>query len=256
MTVAALCTLPDIALPAPRVPRLAEIALFADLDGTLAPIEATPDAVKPDASRRRLLDALAGALEDRLAVISGRALSDLDRLLEGRVPALAAVHGLVRRTAAGQVIATAADVRVAEALSEFRGLAKSDPRLLVEDKAAAVALHFRAAPEAASVCRDLARRLAARLGLIVQEGNMVVELRAAGPDKGDAVASFMREPPFAGFIPVFIGDDLTDEHGFEAARALGGFGVIVGARRPTAALYALADVAAAQAWLNQALEAG
>jgi hypothetical protein len=98
--------------------------------------------------------------------------------------------------------------------------------------------------------------LAAELGLTVQDGDMVVELRAEGPDKGGAVEAFMAEPPFAGFRPVFVGDDLTDEHGFAAARARGGFGVVVGARRPTAALYALSDVGAVQQWLRRALERG
>ncbi len=78
---------------------------------------------------------------------------------------------------------------------------------------------------------------------------MVVELRAPGPHKGEAVKAFMREAPFAGSRPIFLGDDLTDEDGFRAARDLDGFGVIVGARRPTSAAYALASVAEAQAWL-------
>jgi trehalose 6-phosphate phosphatase len=254
MTLASLSPLADEALRAPSVPHLERIALFADLDGTLAPIEATPSAVKPDASRRRLLDALARALQGRLAVVSGRGLGDLDRVLEGRIPAVAAVHGLVRRTTDGRVIARGGDARVADALADFLAFAKSDHGLMVEDKGVAVALHYRAAPAAGEACRDLARRLGASLGLIVQEGDMVVELRAPGPDKGGAVAAFMAEAPFAGFTPVFIGDDLTDEHGFEAARALGGYGVVVGRRRPTAALYALADVSAAQTWLRRALE--
>lgn len=239
----------------PPVPRLARIALFADLDGTLAPIEATPDAVKPNASRRRLLDALDRALAGRLAVVSGRALGDLDRVLEGRVRAVAAVHGLVRRAADGRITATGGDGRLDEALRAFLSFAEAQRGLLVENKGGAVALHYRAAPAAAGACRALARRLASHLGLEIQDGDMVVELRAPGPDKGDAVAAFMAEPPFAGFIPVFIGDDLTDENGFEAARALCGYGVIVGTRRPTAALYGLANVAAAQSWLRRALAA-
>ncbi len=255
MTMAALSSASSEALRAPKVPHLGRIALFADLDGTLAPIEATPDAVKPDASRRRLLDALARALQGRLAVVSGRGLGDLDRVLEARIPAVAAVHGLVRRTADGRVIAASGDARVGDALAAFHAFAKADQGLLVEDKGAAVALHYRAAPAAGEACRDLARRVGATLGLMVQEGDMVVELRAPGSDKGGAVAAFMAEAPFAGFTPVFIGDDLTDEHGFEAARALGGYGVVVGRRRPTAALYALADVSAAQSWLRRALVA-
>jgi len=255
MTLTAPTTVLDRPLPAPPVPRLAEIALFADLDGTLAPIEATPDAVKPDVSRRRLLDALARALGGRLAVVSGRALADLDRVLEGRVAAIAAVHGLVRRTADGRIVTAGDGGRIGEALGAFRALAGADRGLLVEDKGLAAALHYRRAPDAAEACRDLAGRLAVNLGLTVQEGDMVIEVKAPGPDKGAAVAAFMAEAPFAGATPVFLGDDLTDERGFKAARALGGYGVIVGRRRPTAALYALADVVAAQAWLRRALEA-
>ncbi len=84
---------------------------------------------------------------------------------------------------------------------------------------------------------------------------MVVELRAPGPDKGAAINAFLAEPPFMGYTPVFLGDDFTDESGFEAVQALGGFGVVVGDRRPTGAKYALADVAAARTWLQRAVEA-
>ena len=254
MALTARSPLAEESLPAPSVPRLAEIALFADLDGTLAPLEATPGAVKPNPARRRLLDDLSEALSGRIAVVSGRALADLDRVLEGRIPAVGAVHGLVRRTADGRIVAAPEGARIGEALDAFRAFAAADPNLLVEDKGVAVALHYRGAPQAADACRDLAGRLGAALGLTVQAGDMVVELRTHRPDKGGAVEAFMAEPPFAGFRPIFLGDDLTDEHGFAAARALGGFGVVVGARRPTAALYALADVGAVQEWLRGALE--
>ena len=83
---------------------------------------------------------------------------------------------------------------------------------------------------------------------------MVMEIRASGPDKGGAIAAFMAEPPFAGHTPIFLGDDLTDEDGFRAVRRLGGYGVVVGGRRPTDAGYALPGVAEARAWLNAALE--
>jgi trehalose 6-phosphate phosphatase len=125
---------------------------------------------------------------------------------------------------------------------------------LVEDKGAAVALHYRGDPSAGPAARELVRALAAHLGLLAQDGDMVAELRAAGPDKGDAVAAFMSEAPFAGFTPVFVGDDFTDENGFRAAIALGGYGVVVGPRRPTLAAYALEGVAATRAWLGQAVD--
>jgi trehalose 6-phosphate phosphatase len=84
-------------------------------------------------------------------------------------------------------------------------------------------------------------------------GHMVAELRTPGPDKGDALAAFMAEPPFAGSRPVFIGDDLTDEDAFAAAAAGGGFGVLVGPDRPTAARMRLENVEAVHAWLTAAI---
>lgn len=79
---------------------------------------------------------------------------------------------------------------------------------------------------------------------------MVVELRSPGPSKADALRSFMQEPPFIGSIPISIGDDLTDECGFEMARRLGGFGVIVGSNRLTKACYRLERVDAVLQWLG------
>ena len=97
---------------------------------------------------------------------------------------------------------------------------------------------------------EAADRLAQATGLVLQLGDMVAELRTPGADKGMAVSAFLREPPFTGATPVFIGDDLTDEDGFVAAKRLGGFGVLVGEPRPTEARYRLADTDAVARWLK------
>lgn len=241
-------------LPVPPVARARETAIFADLDGTLAAIQATPGDVGLDPTRQRLLGQLSLALDGRLAVISGRGMDDLDRILDGKVTALGAVHGLIRRTASGVVLGRDRDPRVATAVVGFAELAARLPGLLVEDKGAAATLHYRRAPAAEAECRATARRLADDQGLEVQPGDMVVEVRAPGPDKGDALTAFMAETPFAGAMPIFIGDDATDENGFRAAEALGGYGVVVGRRRPTLARYALPDVPRVQAWLGSILE--
>jgi trehalose 6-phosphate phosphatase len=94
--------------------------------------------------------------------------------------------------------------------------------------------------------------LAQERGWSVQHGNMVVELRPHGATKGDALRAFMAEPEFSGARPVFVGDDLTDEHGFEAAAELRGAGVLVGPPRATAARYRLDCVAAVAEWLDSA----
>ena len=243
-----------LAAPPPLEPD--SMSLFLDLDGTIAPLERTPEEVGPDPARRRLLDALQARLGGRLAVISGRTLSDLDRVLEGRIAALGAVHGPARRMPGGEIVEAAGAGRVGQAVEEMRAFAAADPSLLVEDKGPAASLHFRRHPEVGPACREFARRLGSRHGLDVQEGDMVMEVRAPGPDKGEAIAAFMAAPPFAGYSPVFLGDDLTDEDGFRAARELGGYGVIVGARRPTDATFALAGVDHAREWLRSALGDG
>jgi trehalose 6-phosphate phosphatase len=239
-------------LPAPRPLRLGETALFLDLDGTLAPIAARPQDVRPDPRRTSLLERLADRLAGRLAVISGRTLADVDRILEGRVKAVAAVHGLVLRGPDGVTHQTPPHPTLPEALAGFREFAGRDSGLLVEEKGASVALHFRLAAPHADAARACARGLAAHTGLTLQDGDMVAELRTPGPSKGDSVREFMAEPPFAGAVPVFVGDDATDEDGFAAAQALGGMGVGVGQRHPTLARFRLADVDAALAWLEGA----
>jgi len=240
-------------LPAPKPLRLAETALFLDLDGTLAPIAARPQDVRPDPRRTSLLERLADRLDGRLAVISGRTLEDVDRILEGCVVAVAAVHGLVRREPDGRVSEARPHPGLTRAVEGLRAFAVRDSGLIVEEKGGlSVALHFRLAGRHAEAARACARELAAKTGLALQEGDMVEELRTPGANKGDSVRAFMAEPPFAGARPVFVGDDDTDEDGFEAAQRLDGLGVGVGAVRPTLARFRLAGVEAALAWLEAA----
>jgi len=242
-----------VGLPVPKPLRLGETALFLDLDGTLAPIVARPQDVRPDPRRTRLLERLVQRLDGRLAVVSGRTLEDIDRILEGCVTPVAAVHGLVLRHADGRIESTPAHPNFAAAITGFRAFAALDSGLIVEEKGLSVALHFRLAGRFGPAARACAEQLAASTGLILQEGDMVEELRTPGPDKGASVRTFMREAPFAGARPVFVGDDATDEHGFAAAEALGGAGVGVGAVRATQARYRLVGVDAALTWLENAL---
>ena len=248
-------TLHDLAvrLPPPRPLELGETALFLDLDGTLAPIAARPQDVHPDPRRTSLLDRLARRLDGRLAVVSGRTLEDVDRILEGCVAAVAAVHGLVIRRSDGTVLAGPPHPALSEAAETLKEFAARDSGLIVEEKGQSVALHFRLASRHAEDARACARSLEAQTGLVLQDGDMVEELRTPGPTKGDSVRIFMSAPPFAGAQPVFVGDDATDEDGFEAVQAMSGLGVVVGAPRVTRARFGLPDVDAALAWLEAAL---
>jgi trehalose 6-phosphate phosphatase len=126
--------------------------------------------------------------------------------------------------------------------------------VIVEEKPLGAALHYRAAPVAEAAARDLATTLAADAGLHLQTGKMMIEVRVPGADKGTALRAMMQAPVFAGRMPVFLGDDDTDEPAMVAARDLGGAGILIGAPRDTAAAYRLDGVARTLSWLETATE--
>lgn len=237
-------------LPAPPA-RLNRIALFLDLDGVLAELAETPEAVVPNARRTAVLTALAPRLGGRVAIISGRTIAEIDRISDSSMASASGVHGLERRRADGAFLRAEASESVRNAVAAFEEFARTRPGVLVEDKAVAAGLHYRGAPEAADAADALTRRLAAETGLTLQPGNMVIELKTPGASKGTALKAFMDEAPFAGAVPVMLGDDLTDEDGFRAATELGGFGVLVGPPRETAARYGLPGVTAVLDWLER-----
>lgn len=244
-----------LAPPAPCPPCLiSRPSLFLDLDGVLAPIAATPEGVTPSERRTESLRRVADRLGGRVAVVSGRRIIDIDRICEGAVVAAAGVHGLERRRADGSMYRAMPAAGLVDALAALADFGSRRPGLLVEDKGVAVTLHYRQAPERAGEVVALARRLAERHGLALQLGHMVAELKTPGADKGQALEQFMAEPPFIGSIPIMIGDDLTDEDGFVAASRLGGFGLLVGPYRQTAASYSLADSDAVLDWLDAVRE--
>lgn len=240
------------ALPPPFV-AATTMALFLDIDGTLVDFAARPDAVVVEPALRTLLERLHGESGGALALVSGRSLAGIDDLIGLPRIAAAGLHGAEIRHADGRVDDARADAsRLVRLRGALLAVADSLPAgVLVEDKGAALALHWRNAPGAAAVVRHLADALLREAGdgFELQPGQCVVEIKPAGTDKGDALARLMRTPPFAGRTPWMFGDDFTDEHAFARANELGGVSVIVGARRPTLARHALADPRAARAWL-------
>ena len=237
-------------LPDPLGPCASRVALFLDIDGTLAEFERLPEEVVAEVRRTQLLQALVGRLDGRVAMISGRTLEDMDRITDGAVIAAAGVHGLQHRRADGVIQNAAPHPGLACARSEMRRLVADHPALVLEDKGLGLVLHYRTAPELAGLAHATAARLVEETGLLLQTGEMMAEVRNPGANKGDALKTFMQEPPFAGHQPIFVGDDLTDEWAFRAARDFGGYGVLVGPMRETAASYRLPGVGAVLAWLE------
>lgn len=223
-------------------------ALFLDIDGTLLDLAARPDLVVVPPELADTLHTLARVLDGALALVSGRALAEIDQLFPG-LPAVAGSHGGEWRQG-GRLRATGAP---APELTALAAGAATLPGIMVERKPQAVALHYRDNPKLAGHVRALAERAvaAASVGLRLLEGKSVIEVVPAEVDKGRAVARFMAAPPFAGRVPLYVGDDVTDEYGFQAVNRLGGLSIRVGDLGASAARRQLSSPTAVRRWLRR-----
>jgi trehalose 6-phosphate phosphatase len=217
-----------MALPTLSAPD--RFAFFLDFDGTLVELAERPDAVQLAERTREALGRLTDATGGAVAVITGREIADVDRMLAPlRLPA-AGVHGLTRRTISGESHAAPIDdefLRHAELL--LAPLVLSEPGLLLERKSNAIALHYRARPDLEATCGEVMDELAAiTRGIQIKRGKMVFEAKPALADKGTAIMDFLKEAPFAGRCPFFAGDDITDEDAFAAVNKLEGVTVKIG----------------------------
>ncbi len=241
------------------IPADRQLALFLDLDGTLVPIASRPELVHADAALRALLARLQRSLDGALAVVSGRSIAGIDAVLAPlRLPA-AGLHGLEMRPDGHTVERLRTPEPPAASRERLAQFAASHPGLLLEDKGPCLALHFRGAPELADAAEVAIAGELARLGpdFVLQRGKMVLELKPAGATKGTAVERLAARRPWAGRRPVYIGDDATDESGFEAANRLGGDSIRVGPPdHPSKARWCLPDETAVRAWLEQLLAPG
>lgn len=232
-----------------------ETALFLDFDGTLVELAPQPEAVQVPPGLTSTLAALYVQLGGALAVVSGRRLFDLDTFLAPLQLPAAGEHGAQRRDASGLLVsAPATDLR--QVLQAAQGLQRQYPGLKLEPKNLALSLHYRHAPELEALCRQVMCEAVERsAGLELMQGKYVFDVKPAGISKGTAIAAFMSEAPFAGRIPLFAGDDVTDEAGFEQVLRMGGQAVKVGPER-TLAQHRCASVAQLTGWLQSALQPG
>jgi len=232
-------------------------ALFLDLDGTLVDIAHTPEEVVAGKALAQLLRDIAAASSGAIALITGRTIAQADRILDGAIANIAGLHGLQQRVGDKITRDQRAGAELEAALSEVKALVTLDALpVRLEEKGASVALHYRHAPEAERDVRARAAQIAAKHNLRTLPGKMVIEIVAGAHTKGDAVDAFMREAPFAGRIPVAVGDDVTDEDAFQAVARLDGFAVRVGELPSALAAYRLQGPATVQAWLTASLQQG
>jgi trehalose 6-phosphate phosphatase len=230
-------------------------ALFLDVDGTLVDIAPVPDAVIVPPGLGDVLRRLRAGLDGALALVSGRPLAGIDALFAPlRLPA-AGQHGAeLRLRGDTPPIALTRDPALDILAERAMEIAVERPGVLVEDKGLSIAIHYRLAPQYREELHRLAAELVAGSGAGIEllPVRMGVELKSRAISKGSAIEWFMRAPPFHGRVPVFVGDDRTDEFGFAAVLKLGGQAIRVGDLGPSLAPLRLASPHAVRDWLAAA----
>jgi trehalose 6-phosphate phosphatase len=209
----------------------AECALFLDIDGTLLDLADTPDGIMVPPALPQQLDALSRKLDGAVALVTGRALGYADQLFAPYQFPIAGLHGAELRRPDGGIIKAKTTVQFEELKTDLRKATEGFAGVLIEDKGAAVAAHYRLAPKRQVELEPLMEAFLAKAGenWTLQRGKMVLEIRPASADKGHAVETFLSQAPFVGRRPIAIGDDITDEAMFHVANRLGGYSIRVGA---------------------------
>jgi trehalose 6-phosphate phosphatase len=232
-------------------------ALFLDFDGTLVEIAATPALVRVGPELPGLLNSVLDRQGGALAIVSGREIGDLSRLLAPYAGPIAGIHGLEFRRADGTVARPEPSPFLAQARAMARDFAAKTPGVEIEDKGLGLSLHFRKDPSKAAACIGLAGEIARLSGrrLEVTRGKMVVEVHPVGTSKRRAILDFMAEAPFRGRRPIYVGDDRPDEPGFVVVNELGGTTIRVGTSTSTAARFRLPSVPAVIDWLERSATA-
>lgn len=232
-------------------------ALLLDLDGTLIDIARSPMQVHVEPGLIPLLQRLDRLLNGAVGVVTGRRIEQVTTLLAPFYPPTAGVHGTQLRPGGNGAIDTLAPSVPNSLMTQLRLLFEGTPGIVVEPKGAVVAVHYRLAPSERARIEDILKQVVASANhsLILSHGRMVFELVPGGFSKASGVRALCQLPAFAGRRPVMIGDDVSDEDGFEAAMQLGGFGLrVAGEHFPTASAH-FSGPQDVRAWLADVADA-
>jgi trehalose 6-phosphate phosphatase len=213
------------------------LALLLDVDGTILDIAPTPESVWVPRGLRDTLVRLWRLTDGALAFVSGRQLSDLDRIFFPlELPAIGG-HGAELRVAVGAMSGYRRPSLDPDLKRKLAAIAETGPNIILEDKGYSLALHYRLAPDTERTVRESAERICAEVpagDVELLPGKAMVEIKQAGFNKASAVRELMTCPPFAARRPLFIGDDVTDRDVFAVMPEFRGIAISVGEQYPTA----------------------
>ena len=227
------------------------IALFLDVDGTLLEFCNNPDDVYPGVELNLILKSLSSLLKGALALVTGRRVLEIDRIFHPLQLPVGGQHGLEHRDAEGN-FKLVKNLKFPENIrSQIQYFGEIYPECAIEDKSLTMAIHFRRAPKLEEkVLKFVNKLIEGEKHFHAISGNMVIEIKPLGVDKGQSIALFMENEPFVDKLPIFIGDDVTDEDGFRYINANNGISIKVGTRTSSLARYNLNNVNAVHDWLG------
>jgi trehalose 6-phosphate phosphatase len=241
-----------------QLPFSRDWALFLDIDGTILELAATPGEVVVTPQIRKLLRNLDTACRGAFALVSGRSLSGIDALFGNPGLSASGLHGVECRTGYNGVThVQSVDATVMQSFRDrLRAYTDQHPGLMLEDKKFSIAIHFRNASNLQAEVEEILRDTIAGHDSVfhIQSGKMIAEIKPRLSNKGLAIKRFMQTPPFRGRIPLFIGDDITDEDGFHAVNELGGISIKVGFMDPSCAGCCLESPVDVIDWLEAYLQ--
>ena len=232
-----------------------QVALFLDVDGTLYEIENSPGLIKPCFSLQKKLLTIRNRLQGALGLISGRTLDDLDRLFNKNKISFAGNHGAQLRDGLQIKEHRANTENIKEIAHKIKELLNGQKNIEIENKGSNLTVHFRNSTiDRREINRIIMELVKCDPSLTFLKGKEVLEVKPLSHNKGTAISYFMRTKPFIKRRPIFIGDDVTDEDGFETVNNKGGWSVRVGNYKRSKANFFLPNVKSVHGVMKQLLK--